>query len=184
MSHQRSMFDVLREAIRSRDPVTGTLCPSAFERSVFAWIGDGAGARRPSSSLMLVRLDWDERGSTASRPAKRTATTMLRAAADVTAPCIRTTDILGRVDDETLGLLLPSTPAEEAKFVGNRIRRAIGGLQTARGTRVTASIGVATGLLLDPWQAAHDALDDAQLSGGDRVVVATPPPAQRPRRAS
>jgi hypothetical protein len=177
------MFDVLREAIRSRDPVTGTLCPSACERSVFAWIGDGAGTRRPSSSIMLVRLDWDDRGSTAGRPAKRQSTTLLRAAAEATATCIRTTDILGRVDDETLGLLLPSTPAEEAHAVADRIRGAISKLETSRGHRPTASVGVATGLLNDPWEAVHEALDDAQLAGGDRVVVAAAPPPLRQRRA-
>lgn len=173
------MFGVLREAIRSRDPVTGTLHPSAFERAVFAWIGDGAGARRPSSSILLIALDWDERGPTAGRPAKRQAVTMLRAAADAVAPCIRTVDILGRVDDETLGLLLPSTPPEQAKLVAERIRKAIGELHTSRGQRVTASIGVATGLLADPWDAVHEALEDAQLAGGDRTVVATPPPLRK-----
>lgn len=166
------MFGVLREAIRSRDPITGTLCPSAFERAVFAWIGDGAGARRPSSSIALIALDWDERGPTAGRPAKRQATTMLRVASDAMVPCVRAVDILGRVDDETLGLLLPSTPAEQAMLVAERIREAIGELRTARGQRVTASIGVATGVLADPWNAAQDALADAQFDGGDRVVVA------------
>lgn len=183
MSHQRSMFAVLREAIRSRDPVTGTLCRSAFERAVFAWIGDGAGARRPSSTLMLISLDWDERGRTAHRPARRASTTMLRAAADAVGTCIRTTDILGRVDDDTLGLLLPSTPAQEAQFVADRIREAIGEIPTARGERVTASIGIATGLLPDPWVAAVDALDDARLDGGDEVIVAMPPDRLRRRSA-
>lgn len=183
MSHQRSMFAVLREAIRSRDPATGTLCASAFERAVFAWIGDGAGARRPSSTLMLVSLDWDERGRTAHRPARRASTTMLRAAAEAVGTCIRTTDILGRVDDDTLGLLLPSTPAQEAQFVADRIRAAIAGLPTARGERVTVSIGIATGLLADPWGAAVDALADARLDGGDAVVVATPPERLRRRLA-
>jgi GGDEF domain-containing protein len=183
VSHQRSMFGVLREAIRSRDPVTGTLCSSAFERAVFAWIGDGAGARRPSSSLMLVSLDWDERGRTAHRPAKRQSTTMLRAAADAASTCIRSTDILGRVDDDTLGLLLPSTPAEEAHQVAERIRAAIAELPTARGDRVTVSIGIATGLLADPWASAIEALDDARLDGGDEVVVARAPQSLRQRRA-
>lgn len=183
MSHQRSMFAVLREAIRSRDPATGTLCASAFERAVFAWIGDGAGARRPSSTLMLVSLDWDERGRTAHRPARRASTTMLRAAAEAVGTCIRTTDILGRVDDDTLGLLLPSTPAQEAQFVADRIREAIAALPTARGERVTVSIGIATGLLADPWGSAVDALADARLDGGDAVVVATPPERLRRRLA-
>ncbi|MBO9534478.1 MAG: GGDEF domain-containing protein [Solirubrobacteraceae bacterium] len=175
MSQQRSMFGVLREAIRSRDPVTGTLCPSAFERSVFAWIGDGAGARRPSSSILLIALDHDARGATAGRPARRQSATMLRAAADVVVPLVRTTDIVGRVDDETLGVLLPSTPSEQAAAVAYRIRDGIATLETNRGVRITASVGVATGLLADPWASVHDALEDAQLSGGDRVVVAAPP---------
>lgn len=177
------MFGVLREAIRSRDPVTGALCQSAFERAVFAWIGDGAGTRRPSSTLMLVRLDWDERGRTAHRPARRQATTMLRAVADATATCIRATDILGRVDDDTLGLLLPSTPAGEAQLVADRIRAAVAELPTARGEHITLSIGVATGLVPDPWAAAVEALDDASLSGGDAVVVARSPRLDHRRRA-
>ncbi|MFT4034218.1 MAG: GGDEF domain-containing protein [Patulibacter sp.] len=182
MAEQRSMFAVLREAIRSRDPVTGTLCPSAFERAVYGWIGDGAGARRPSSSIVLVGLDHDARGASAGRPAERAGGTMLRATAEALLPLLRTTDIVGRVDPETLGVLLPATPSEQAAEVAERMRAAVAQLRTKRNAAVTASIGVASGLLADPWAAAHDAIADARLAGGNVVVVASAPALRRHTR--
>jgi GGDEF domain-containing protein len=172
MSQPRSLFAVLREAINSRDPVTGTLHPSAFERAVHAWLGGGAAARRPSSSLMLVRIDWTTRGGRTTRPSRRQAEAVLKAVADITGSCLRATDVLGRVDDDTLGVLLPSTPAQQAAHVCRRIRAATSERTPATGFPVTVSIGLATGLLTDPWAKAAEALEDAQLEGGNQIVHA------------
>lgn len=176
MSQPRSLFSVLREAINSRDPVTGTLHPSAFERAVQNWLGGGAAARRPSSSLMLVCVDWTTRAGRSARPGKRQAETVLRAVAEITGSCLRTTDVLGRVDDDTLGVLLPSTPAQQAEHVARRIRAAVSERTPKQGFPVTVSIGLATGLATDPWAGAGGALEDAQLDGGNRIVIASLPP--------
>lgn len=178
MSQSRSLFAVLREAINSRDPITGTLHPSAFERAVQAWLGGGAAARRPSSSLMLVRIDWTTRGGRTARPGRRQADAVLKTVADVTGSCLRATDVLGRVDHDTLGVLLPSTPAQQAEHVCRRIRAAASERTPKTGFPVTVSIGLATGLVTDPWAAAAEALDGAQLEGGNGIIVAGTPQRQ------
>ncbi|MEN0013716.1 MAG: GGDEF domain-containing protein [Solirubrobacteraceae bacterium] len=172
MSQPRSLFAVLKEAVNSRDPVTGTLHPTAFERAVQGWIGGGAAARRPSSSLVLVGVDWTTRAGRTNRPGKRTAEAALRSVAEIAGTCLRTTDILGRIDDDTLGVLLPSTPAQQAEHVCRRIRAATSERTPGAGYPVTVSIGLATGLITDPWTAAADALESAQLEGGNRIVIA------------
>jgi GGDEF domain-containing protein len=175
MSQPRSLFSVLREAMNSRDPITGTLHPSAFERAVQGWIGGGASARRPSSSLVLVRVDWTTRAGRTTRPAKRQSETVLRTVAEIIGTCLRTTDVLGRIDDDTLGVLLPSTPAQQAEHVSRRIGAAASERTPKTGFAVTVSIGLATGLVTDPWAAAAEALEDAQLEGGNRIVLAPAP---------
>lgn len=173
MSEPRSLFAVLREAIQSRDPVTGTLHRSAFERAVQNWVGGGAAARRPSSSLLLVQIDWTTRAGRTARPGRRQAETTLRQVAEIAASCLRTTDVIGRTaDPDTMGVLLPSTPAQQAEHVSRRIRAAVGERTQRAGFPVTVSIGLATGLQPDPWASAADALSDAQLDGGNRIVVA------------
>ena len=177
MSQPRSLFSVLREAIISRDPVTGTLHESAFARAVQNWVGGGAAARRPSSSLVLVQIDWTTRAGRTGRPGRRQADASIKQVADITASCLRATDVIGRTGDpDTLGVLLPSTPAQQAEHVSRRIRAAVAERTIKRGYPVTVSIGLATGLATDPWTAAAEALGDAQLDGGNRIVVAVAAP--------
>jgi GGDEF domain-containing protein len=83
--------------------------------------------------------------------------------------------VLGRIDDDTLGVLLPSTPAQQAEHVSRRIRAAASERTPKTGFAVTVSIGLATGLVTDPWVAAAEAVDDAQLEGGNRIVLAPAP---------
>lgn len=173
MSQPRSLFSVLREAINSRDAVTGTLHQSAFARAVQNWVGGGAAARRPSSSLVLVQIDWTTRAGRTGRPSRRQADISIRQVAEIAASCLRTTDIIGRTaDPDVLGVLLPSTPAQQAEHVSRRIRAAVSERTLKHGFPVTVSIGLATGLANDPWASAADALGDAQLDGGNRIVVA------------
>lgn len=171
MSQPRSLFSVLREAINARDPITGTLHPVAFEKAVQNWIGGGASARRPSSSLLLIGVDWTTRAGRTNRPGKRQADAVLKTVAEVSATCLRATDVLGRVDDDILGVLLPSTPAQQAEHVCRRIRAAVSERTPKSGFAVTVSIGLATGLLTDPWTSASGALEEAQLAGGHRIVI-------------
>ena len=182
MSQPRSLFAVLREAINSRDPATGTLHQSAFARAVQNWVGGGAAARRPSSSLVLVQIDWTTRAGRTGRPGRRQAEASIKQVAQITASCLRATDLIGRTGEaDVLGVLLPSTPAQQAEHVSRRIRAAVAERTIKRGFPVTVSIGLATGLANDPWASAADALNDAQLEGGNRIVVAAAPEPRTPR---
>jgi diguanylate cyclase (GGDEF)-like protein len=175
MSHQRSLYSVLREALVSRDPVTGTLGRAAFERSVDSWVGRGAASRQPSSSLLLVQIDWGTRAGRTSRPGHRQAENVVRTVAQVASSCLRATDVLGRVDDEQFGVLLPATPSQQAEHVARRIRAAVSERTPKEGYPVTVSIGMATALTDHPWDQAFEALEEAILSGGNRLVIAEAP---------
>lgn len=169
---QRSLLTMIGETIASRDGATGALAPAAFERAVDAWIGGGAATRRPSSTLVLVRVDWTTRGGRSEAPAKRQADKTLRTVAIAAASCLRKTDVLGRVDNATIGILLPSTPAQQATFVAQRVRAAVAERTQLAGFPVTVSLGLATALVPDTWNAALRAIDQAVASGGDRIVTA------------
>lgn len=171
MSRNRSLFAALRDALRTHDRQTGTLRQAAFENAVDAWLGGGAGTRRPSSSLMLVRIDWTTRGGRTEAPRPHECAAVFKTVAEIADGCLRTTDVLGRVGVDTLGILLPSTPAQQAEYVSKRIRAAVCQRTLKSGTPVTVSIGLATGLSPDPWRDAADAVTAAQHDGGDRTVV-------------
>lgn len=168
MNHQQSLAVVLEESTLAQDVVTGTLAPSAFRRAVDAWIHGGSSRRLPSSSLLLVRVDGEP-----SRD-RATAAHALRTVAELAGLCLHTHDIVGRVDGQTVGILLPSTPKLQAEQLSRRVRAAISEGSRLAGVPVTASVGIATELLGQPWADASIAVAEAQAQGGDRTVVATP----------
>ncbi|MDQ8043277.1 MAG: hypothetical protein AAGC46_10130 [Solirubrobacteraceae bacterium] len=168
MNHQQSLAVVLEESSLAQDVVTGTLAPSAFRRAVNAWITGGSARRLPSSSLLLVRVDGEQ-------PADRaTAAFNLRTVAELAGLCLHTHDIIGRVDSHTVGILLPSTPKLQAEQLSRRVRASISEGSRLAGAPMTASVGISSELLGQPWVDAAAAVAEAQAAGGDRTVVATP----------
>ena len=85
---------------------------------------------------------------------------------------LRATDIVGRVDDDTLGVLLPSTPVEHGARAAERIIERFRSTTYAQNHELAATIGVASANTDEPWLAALQALREARLSGGDQIVVA------------
>lgn len=168
---QKSLFATIREVMQSRDSATGTLSRPAFERIVDAWIGGGASARRPASSLLLIQIDWATRGGRSGPPKKTQLETVMKNAGGILANSIRMTDVLGRVDDDMFGVLLPSTPAQQAEFVSRRLRAGIAERSRHSNFPVTISVGLATALTDGTWDRAMAALAEAKAAGGNRTVV-------------
>jgi len=172
MTHQRTRLEAIREAAGSRDPLTGLLNRAAFEKVVHGWVGGGAVARRPASSLVILEIDWTTRSGRTQRPAKKDAEATMKVVAELTSKCLRTVDVVGRYDEDSLALLLPSTPAQQAENVARRIRATVSIRTPQLDVPATISVGVATALVGNPWAAAIESLAAAQRAGGDEVVVA------------
>lgn len=156
----------VREVQATRDLSTGLLKRAAFERSVDDWIG-GGDARRPATTLLMVQV-----GVAGAPLEERPDADLLRELAKAAQQLLRATDICGRVDDDTLGILLPSTPVAQGTRAAERIHQAFRESTRAKKGNLAATIGVSGAGNLEPWLAALQALREARLAGGDRVVVA------------
>lgn len=175
MSHHESLSHALRVHGETRDLITGTLPPVAFRRAVDAWIG-GDRATMPSASLVLIRVDWAV-GDRPARPARAEASQALRLATELVVGTLRSTDLVGRIDDDTIGVLMPSTPSHLAGPVCRRIRAAVSERSGRAGMALTVSVGVASPRAEQPWALARQALVQAQAQGGDRTMLSEELPA-------
>lgn len=166
MGRISTLIAAVREVIDTRDLSTGLLKRHAFERSVDDWIG-GGDARRPATTLLMVQV-----GEAGKPLAERPDRQLLEELARSVQTLLRATDIAGRVDEDTLGVLLPSTPVAQGTRAAERILEAFRASSRAQKGNLVATIGVSGAGNLEPWLAALQALREARLAGGDRVVVA------------
>lgn len=171
MSHHESLSNALRVHGGRRDVVTDTLTPAVFHRAVDAWIGVDD-THMPSSALVLVRIDWEVAFGQPVRPGRSDVAKAMRMVSDLVAGTLRSTDLVGRVDDDTLGILMPSTPAHQTTPVTRRIRAVVSERTPNLGMPLTVSVGVASPRVDDPWAVARQALAQARQEGGDRSVIA------------
>lgn len=166
MSHLSSLSLVLGDVDDHADLYTGALAPSAFRKVVRAWVDEGRVKQLPSSSLLLLEIDWF------TRPKRSEMATALRIVTDIVRPSLRQSDIIGRIDDHTIGILLPTTPPLHAQRVGRRIVAAVSTRTPATGHPLTVSVGLSSALVARPWENAAQAMADARNAGGDRMSVA------------
>jgi hypothetical protein len=171
MSHHESLSNALRVHGGRRDVVTDTLTPAVFTRAVNAWIGVD-NTHMPSSSLILARIDWEVGFGLPVRPNRAEVAKAMRMVTELVSASIRSTDLIGRVDDDTLGILMPSTPAHQSGPVCRRIRATVSERTPNLGMPLTVSVGVASPRVEDPWSVARQALAQARQEGGDRTVIA------------
>jgi diguanylate cyclase (GGDEF)-like protein len=171
MSHHESLSNALRVHAGRRDLVTDTLTPTVFRRAVDAWIGVDT-THLPSSSLLLARIDWEVGFGLPVRPGRADVARALRMVSDLVVGTLRASDLVGRIDDDTIGVLMPSTPCHQATPVCRRIRATVSERTPNLGMPLTVSIGVASPKADDPWSVARQALAQAREEGGDRTVIA------------
>jgi GGDEF domain-containing protein len=166
MSRISTLIAAVREVLATRDLSTGLLKREAFESCVDDWVG-GGDARRPATTLMMIQVgvkgapleDQPDRG------------VLVDLARDVQ-NLLRATDICGHVDEDTLGILLPSTPVDQGARAAERIHQSFRNSKRATSANLAATIGVSGAGNLEPWLAALQSLREARLAGGDRIVVA------------
>jgi diguanylate cyclase (GGDEF)-like protein len=133
-------------------------------------------------SLLLVRPDaFDE---LQLRFGETAATDTLSAVAEAIGVNLRATDVPLRLGTFDFGVILPETPSETARVVGERIRLAVGGRRLAVGGGEEVEISVAIGVATFPNDAtsnedlvaaAQRALSSASERGGNRTVLTSTP---------
>jgi two-component system cell cycle response regulator len=135
-------------------------------------------ARRHGEDLAAAMIDLDHFkrvNDTAGHPA---GDAVLRVTAERLRDILRAEDVLGRRGGVEFLALLPRTDTAGAQLAAERMRQAVAGqpIPLPEGEiRVTASIGVATGVdhgAAGLVQRADGALYEAKAAGRDRVVVA------------
>jgi GGDEF domain-containing protein len=156
----------VREVLDTRDLSTGLLNRPAFERAVDAWVG-GGDATRPATTLLMIQV-----GQRGEPLVDHPEVEHLRGLALLSRDLMRATDIVGHVDEDTLGVLLPSTPVEQGERAAARILTAFRESERATKHDLVATIGIAGAGNLEPWLAALQALRQGRQDGGDTIVAA------------
>ena len=150
------------------DGLTGLKNRRKLDNDVDRWIG---GEARPTAMLMIdidnFKMFNDTHGHAAGDD-------VLRRVGDAIAASVRCDDVAYRYGGEEFCVLLPDTTADEAGGVAERVRRAIEAIEAPYGTRVTASVGVASGPsthLPTTAATADAALFRAKHGGRNRITV-------------
>ncbi len=162
------------ERVAQTDALTGALNRRGLELL-------GAGALRKSYgnglpvSVIMLDLDWfkqvnDSLGHVAGDE-------LLSAVAALCQGTLRAEDVFARFGGEEFVIVAPSTGAEEAMRLAERVRQTVEGARFAatNGETVTASFGVASAdaaSLDELLQRADEALYAAKQAGRNRVVMA------------
>lgn len=178
MTHSSSLSIVLQDSELTCDVVTGALAPSVFRRAIAAWTDERATRQLPSSSVLLIQVDWHEEHS------RHDGADALRTVAELLGRHTRSSDVVGRVDADTIGILMPTTPVLQAELLSRRILATIAGRTAGSEHPITVSIGIASALDDAPVRRATAALADARGMGGDHAVVAAEEPREFLRRAA
>jgi diguanylate cyclase (GGDEF)-like protein len=133
-------------------------------------------------SLLLVRPDaFDE---LTLRFGEEAAAQTLTAVAEAIGVNLRATDVPLRLGAFDFGVILPETPSETARVVGERIRLVVSGRRLAVGEGEEIDVSVALGIATFPHDAtsnedlvaaAQRALNSAAERGGNRTVLTSAP---------
>jgi diguanylate cyclase (GGDEF)-like protein len=133
-------------------------------------------------SLLLVRPDaFDE---LTLRFGEGAAAQTLSAVAEAIGVNLRATDVPLRLGAFDFGVILPETPSETARVVGERIRLVVSGRRLSLADGEEIDVSVALGIATFPHDAtsneeliaeAQRALNDAADRGGNRTVLTSAP---------
>ena len=154
------------EDLAQRDTLTGAVTKRAwaelFDREIVR-------AERYGELLTVALIDVDRLEAFNKEYGPRAGDSLLSDSVASWQRALRAGDVLGRIEGDTFGIVLPSCGKEDARTVVQRLRTATAELQTC-------SIGVAEwrhGETLDHVMfRVRSALRSAKEDGGDRVVIA------------
>ena len=152
------------EALATTDPLTSLPNHRALVAALDTEI---ARARREGEPFALLFLDIDHFKSVNDTYGHSVGDAVLAEFAACVRVCLREDDILGRWGGEEFLALLPSTGADEALLIGERVRAAIAGhpLAAQDGLTMTCSIGAAA---CPPQEAVRQAL----VAAADQALYA------------
>jgi two-component system, cell cycle response regulator len=153
------------------DPLTGLHNRRHVEEHLAAAL---SAARRHRHPLSILFIDIDNFKAVNDRSGYEVGDAVLRAVGGRVRVALRAEDFLGRWGGEEFLAVLPMTDPAGALAVAERVRAAVATDPVHRGTRVTVSIGSASGGH-DPADAvrrASRALQEAKRAGKNRVVAA------------
>lgn len=175
---ERKQVEGQLQFLADHDTLTGLVNRRRFVDEIAREI---ARVRRYGGESALLVLDLDSFKPVNDSAGHAVGDQILVAVADVLRTRLRATDIVGRLGGDEFGVLLPATDRDAAERLATELRAVIGermrGAAPA-GTRVTASIGVATFAADDDELAPEELLAHADLAmyaakeaGRDRVRV-------------
>jgi diguanylate cyclase (GGDEF)-like protein len=173
------------EALAASLAVTDELTEVATRRHVLERLGDELGrSRRYRRTCSVALLDVDGLARVNAAVGTDGGDAVLRAVAGAVRAQLRRSDLVGRLRDDELLVLLPETDGEGARVIAERLRLAVGSLKVPHAgiaLEATASLGVATASPdLDPGpdavelllRRADAALFQAKAGGRDQVAQA------------
>lgn len=165
-----------------RDPLTELLNAHAFEGALRRELSVG---HRYGVPACLLLLDLDFFTVVNDRLGHMAGDHVLKTTADLIRATVRDSDIVGRVRDNTFGVVLPHTDRQQAHILAERMRDRIERYLFAVGTgqvRTTASIGLAAVpdtavATVAEWMVVGDAaLNAAKVLGRNCVILHAPKP--------
>lgn len=158
-----------------RDALTGALNRAWLDRMLDREFTQAVVFGR---DLSVAHVDLDHFKKINERFGTQVGDEVLRNCARVLQSCVRGSDLVARFSGEEFMVVLPGADREIAKQVAQRILSALSGFdhgEAAQGTRITASIGVATYTMKNRFpstlallEAADHALYAAKLCGRNR----------------
>jgi diguanylate cyclase (GGDEF)-like protein len=130
----------------------------------------------PDTDAALLILDLDHFKAINDRHGRAAGDSVLQQFAQSVSLTMRADDLFARLGGEEFVVLVPGISAQMADSLAQRLRRAVGAVELesdGRRLRITASVGMATGKLHEPFtnllQSADAALYRAKRAGRDRV---------------
>ena len=162
-------------ALETRDPLTGVANRRHFLEAAASEHGRW---RRYGAPLSLLMAEVDGLGALLAGKDLSGADAALTCTAAICRKMVREVDLVARLEGPTIVVLLPSTPLNGARVIGERIRVAVANAgSNGRDAQApsTISVGAAElgpkGSLYDLLACAEAAMTRARQDGGNRVVV-------------
>ncbi|HJN76743.1 MAG TPA: diguanylate cyclase [Myxococcota bacterium] len=164
--------------LATTDPLTGLFNRRAFTEAMGGAIDSCCGANRQPLSVLM--LDIDHFKSVNDTWGHSAGDAVIKAVSALIEKCVRGEDSVGRLGGEEFSVLLPGTPEQGARFVGERIRRTIEQMTVDCGDDVDISVTISVGGVTigpkstvpsgdDLLSAADAALYESKEGGRNRV---------------
>jgi diguanylate cyclase (GGDEF)-like protein len=173
---QLSRLEVENQRLTPNDPLTG-----ALKQAVFLDVAEHEFRRswRYSQAISVIVVTVEGLAGIYSTNSRQVGDQVLRQVASLCRRTVRSIDLVGRLDDDSIALLLLMTDRADAKGAAERVRAAIGSinLSGAQGPlRITASLGVCSyprencASIYDLLEVTKQAQRAAQRSGLNQMV--------------